>query len=247
MNLNNGELDLVKGAEDMVVLKGKSILVVEDDPKIRNLVKIYLEKAGYEVWDAEDGLAAKEVFETYDPCFVVMDLMMPRLSGEELCSWIREELKSDIPIIMLTAKVTAEDRIKGLKMGADDYVTKPFSPQELVARVETVLRRTAQRCSKISYKGLTIKPLKGEVKVNGQPLQLTQHEFRLLYLFMRHPNQILTRDQILQELYPNDEKIVVERTIDVHVSKLREKIKELNGKPDFIETIRGMGYRFVAV
>ncbi|UYZ15167.1 response regulator transcription factor [Brevibacillus sp. WF146] len=228
-------------------LKGKTILVVEDDPKIRNLVKIYLENAGYEVWEAGDGLTAKEMFEKNDPCFVVVDLMLPKLSGEELCEWIREELKSDVPMIMLTAKVTEEDRIKGLQMGADDYVTKPFSPRELVARVETILKRTAQRCSKISYKGLTIKPLKGEVKFNGQVLPLTHHEFRLLYFFMRNPNQILTREQILQELYPNGEKIVVDRTIDVHVSKLREKMKDINGMPDFIETIRGMGYRFVAV
>ncbi|MCY9657160.1 response regulator transcription factor [Paenibacillus chondroitinus] len=230
-----------------VNLQGKSILIAEDDPKIRNLIKIYLENAGFEVWEAEDGLVAKEMFETYDPCFVVMDLMMPHMSGEELCGWIREELKSDVPIIMLTAKVSEEDRIKGLQMGADDYVTKPFSPQELVVRVETVLKRTAQRCSKISYKGLTIKPLKGEVKFNGHVLPLTHHEYKLLYFFMRNPNQILTRDQILQELYPNDEKIVVERTIDVHVSKLREKMKEIDETSDFIETIRGMGYRFVAV
>jgi DNA-binding response OmpR family regulator len=228
-------------------LKGKSILIVEDDPKIRNLVKIYLQKAGFEVWGADDGIAAKEMFQFHDPCFVIMDLMMPRLSGEELCAWIREELKSDVPIIMLTAKVAEEDRIKGLQMGADDYVTKPFSPQELVARVETVLKRTGQRCSKISYKGLTLKPIKGEVKFHGRLLSLTHHEFRLLHFFMQNPNQILSREQILQELYPNDEKVVVDRTIDVHVSKLREKMKEIEGIPDFIETIRGMGYRFVAV
>lgn len=155
-------------------------------------------------------------------------------------------MKSDIPIIMLTAKVDESDRIKGLQMGADDYITKPFSPQEVVARVDTVLRRTVNRCNKISFKGLTIKPLRGEVKFNGTIIPLTQHEFKLLYYFMRHPNQILTREQILQELYPNEEKTVIDHSVDVHVGKLREKIETSSEVPQFFETIRGMGYRFVA-
>ena len=146
---------------------------------------------------------------------------------------------------MLSAKVDEEERIKGLMMGADDYVTKPFSPAELVARVETVLRRTGNRCSKITYRGLTIKPLRGEVHYFGAPIQLTQHEFKLLYFFMRHPNQILSREQIIDELYPNHERIVTERTIDVHVGKLREKLK-INATYELIETVRGMGYRFLA-
>jgi len=126
-------------------------------------------------------------------------------------------------------------------------VTKPFSPQELVVRVETVLRRTAHRCSKISYKGLTVKPIRGEAKYNGGLISLTQHEFRLLHYLMKHPNQIVTREQILEELYPNDEKFVIERTVDVHVSKLRDKLKKIEGgTPEFIETVRGMGYLFVA-
>lgn len=227
-------------------LKGKTILVVEDDLKLRQLVKIYLEKAGFEVWEAKDGLEAQKTFEKMDPCFLITDLMLPEQSGEDLCRWVRQEIKSDVPIIMLTAKVDEQDKIHGLQMGADDYVTKPFSPQELVARVETVLRRTANRCSKISYKGLTIKPLRGEVKYNGEAVSLTQHEFRLLHFLMKHPNQILSRDQILEELYPNDEKLVIERTVDVHVSKLREKLSEFESASEFIETVRGMGYRFVA-
>lgn len=228
-------------------LKGKTILIVEDDTKIRQLIKIYLEKAGFEVWEARDGIEGQEMFDTYDPCFVIMDLMLPGQSGEDLCQWIRGEVKSDVPIIMLTAKVDEHERIKGLQLGADDYVTKPFSPQELVVRVETVLRRTAHRCSKISYKGLTVKPIRGEAKYNGELISLTQHEFRLLHYLMKHPNQIVTREQILEELYPNDEKFVIERTVDVHVSKLREKLKNIEGgTPEFIETIRGMGYLFVA-
>ncbi|MED4600057.1 response regulator transcription factor [Paenibacillus validus] len=227
-------------------MKGKTILIVEDDAKIRQLLKIYLEKEGYEILEAADGSEGMKLFEKLDPCFVIMDLMLPHKSGEELCQWIRSDMKSDIPIIMLTAKVDESDRIQGLQMGADDYITKPFSPQEVVARVETVLRRTANRCSKISYKGLTLKPLRGEVKFNGELIPLTMHEFKLLYFLMRHPNQILTREQILQELYPNEERSVIDRTVDVHVSKLREKIEAMEGAPRFIETIRGMGYRFDA-
>lgn len=228
------------------MLKGKTILIVEDDTKIRRLLKIYLEKEGYEVSEAQDGVDGMDMFMKLDPCFVILDLMLPKKSGEDLCQWIRTELKSDIPIIMLTAKVDESDRIKGLQMGADDYITKPFSPQEVVTRVDTVLRRTANRCSKISFKGLTIKPLRGEVKYNGSIIPLTTHEFKLLYYFMRNPNQILTREQILQELYPNEEKTVIDRTVDVHVGKLREKIETSNEVPLFFETIRGMGYRFVA-
>ena len=227
-------------------MKGKTILIVEDDAKIRQLLKIYLEKEGYEILLAADGAEGMKLFEKLDPCFVIMDLMLPHKSGEELCQWIRSDMKSDIPIIMLTAKVDEADRIQGLQLGADDYITKPFSPREVVARVETVLRRKANRCSKISYRGLTLKPHRGEVKFNGELIPLTVHKFKLLYFLMRHPNQILSREQILQELYPNEERSVIDRTVDVHISKLREKLEAMGRAPHFIETIRGMGYRFHA-
>ncbi|OLO26130.1 DNA-binding response regulator [Alkalihalophilus pseudofirmus] len=225
--------------------KGKSILIVEDDDKIRQLIKIYLEKDGYEVWEAENGKQAIEMYDLYEPCFTIIDLMLPEVSGEEVCQWIRTEKKSDSPIIMVTAKVDEKDRIKGLKMGADDYVTKPFSPNELVARVETVLRRTANRCHKISYRGITIKPYKGEVNYQGKQLALTNNESKLLHLLMKHPNQVLTRDQMITDLYPNDEKEITWRTIDVHIRNLREKLKQVDA-PDCIQTIRGMGYQFDA-
>ncbi|MFF2089868.1 response regulator transcription factor [Paenibacillus sp. NPDC058174] len=224
---------------------GTGILVVEDDVKIRKLIVLYLEKEGYETYEAADGEEALDAFKKYDPCLVILDLMLPKISGEEVCKSIRAELKEDIPIIMLTAKVEEQNRIEGLKSGADDYVTKPFSPGELVARVESILRRTNQRCSKLTYRGVTIKTLRGEVHYKGETIQLTQHEFRLLYFLMIHPNQILTREQIIDELYPNNEKAVTERSIDVHIGRLREKLM-WDGDSELIETIRGMGYRFVA-
>lgn len=225
--------------------KGKSILIVEDDSKIRNLIKIYLEKAGFDTFEAKDGDEAMDIFMKYDPCFIILDLMLPKISGEEICKRIRIEKKSDIPIIILTAKVDEKDRICGLQLGADDYVTKPFSPMELVARVETVLRRTVHRCSKITFRGLTLKPFRGEVHYKGSIISLTLHEFKLLYFLMKNPNQILTREQIIDELYPNYERVVSERTIDVHIGKLRDKLK-YDGDDDIIETVRGMGFRFVA-
>lgn len=214
--------------------------------KIRKLLRIYLEKEGYGVLEAQNGEEARAIFQQDEPCFVITDLMMPKFSGEQLCKWIRHELKSDIPIIMLTAKITESERIAGLQMGADDYIIKPFSPQEVVVRVNTVLKRMANRCSKISYRGLTIKTLSGEVKYKGVDIALTHHEFRLLHFFMKHPNQILSREQILNELYLNDERSVIDRTVDVHVGKLREKIEASCQAPTFFQTVRGMGYRFVA-
>ncbi|WP_053364800.1 response regulator transcription factor [Bacillus sp. FJAT-27245] len=227
-------------------LIGKSVLIVEDDSKIRTLVKIYLTREGYEVIEAVNGLEAKKKIEEMDPCILILDLMLPEVSGEELCRWVREDYKSRMPIIMLTAKVSEKERIKGFKLGADDYVVKPFSPGELMVRIEAVLRRTASRCGKLSFTGFTIKPAKGEASINGKPLELTHFEFKLLHIFMQHPNQILSREQILSLIYENNEKAVSDRTIDVHIKNLREKIKDKTPK-DYIQTVRGMGYKFVAL
>jgi DNA-binding response OmpR family regulator len=226
-------------------LIGKSVFV-EDDPKIRNLVKIYLKKDGYEVTEAVNGVEAKEKIEELDPCILILDLMLPGISGEEICKWVRDDLKSMMPIIMLTAKASEKDRINGFHLGADDYVVKPFSPAELMVRIEAVLRRTASRCGKLSFTGFTIKPAKGEAWIDGEQLELTHFEFKLLHTFMQHPNQVLSREQILTYIYENNEKAVTDRTIDVHIRNLRGKIKEKTPK-DYIQTIRGMGYKFVAL
>src|SRR5690625_4337051 len=159
--------------------------------------------------------------------------MLPKLSGEAFCKWVHNQDQFDTSIIMLSAKARVDDKIAGLKMGADSYITKPFDPNELVAQVEAVLRRTGQFCQKIVYDGLMIKPRKGQVILNGKEIKLTKHEFNLLYHFMQNPNIVFSREQLMTQLYPTDEQFVLERTIDAHIKKLREKI-EKNKKPERI-------------
>ncbi|MDY0406481.1 response regulator transcription factor [Virgibacillus sp. 179-BFC.A HS] len=223
----------------------QTILVVEDDQMIRRLIAIYLNKAGFDVVEAADGQAAKEVFLTYHPCLIVLDLMLPKVSGEDLCKWVRDQERNEVSIIMLSAKTKTTDKINGLKIGADDYLTKPFDPDELVAHVEAVLRRTGQYCQKITYNGLCIKPRKGEVLLFDRQLDLTKHEFNLLYYFMEHPNIVLSREDLIHQLYPYADKIVLDRTIDAHIKKLRRKIEVDPTTPKRIQTVRGMGYKFV--
>lgn len=223
----------------------QAILVVEDDKMIRELVCIYLQKAGYDVSTAVDGEEAKEVFLTNHPCLIILDLMLPKLSGEEFCMWVREQERNEVSIIMLSAKSRTEDKIHGLKIGADDYLVKPFEPEELLAHVEAVLRRTGQYCQKIAHNGLCIKPRKGETLLFDKPLDLTKHEFNLLYYFMENPNIVISREHLIQQLYPYADKIVLDRTIDAHIKKLRKKIEDNPASPKRIITVRGMGYKFV--
>lgn len=222
------------------------IMVVEDDHMLRGLIKIYLERAGYDVVEAADGEAAKNTFLKHSPCLVILDLMLPKVSGEEICTWIREDLKnSDVSIIMLTAKSQTTDKIKGLRMGADHYVTKPFNPDELIAHVEALLRRTGKYCQKVTIDGLSIMPRKAKVLLYDQEISLTKIEFQLLYLFMTNPGVVFTREQLMDELYSAGEKDILDRTIDAHIKKLREKIEKIPSQPERILTRRGMGYLFV--
>lgn len=221
-------------------------MVVEDDPLIRDLIRMYLEKAEYKVVLASDGVEAQELFLRDHPCLVVLDLMLPKLSGEDFCAWALEH-NPELSIIMLSAKVGVQDRIAGLKMGADDYMTKPFDPAELVAQVEAVLRRTGAYCQKLAYDGLCIMPRKGETVLYDQEIDLTAHEFQLLYLFMGSPSRVFTREELILQLYPHREKEILDRTIDVHIKKLREKIEENPSAPKRIQTVRGMGYKFVTL
>src|SRR5690625_3894840 len=223
----------------------ETILVVEDDAMIRELVKIYLEKANYHVIQAADGEQAKDIFLTHYPCLIVLDLMLPKLSGEAFCEWVRTQTK-DVSIVMLSAKAQTEDKISGLKLGADAYLTKPFDPNELVAQIEAVLRRTGQFCQKIVDNGLCIMPRKGHVLLYGEDIKLTKYEFNLLYYFMQNPDVILSREQLIKQIHPNMERDVMDRTIDAHIKKLREKIEVNPHQPRRVQTVRGMGYKFVS-
>lgn len=224
----------------------QTILVVEDDKMIRELIAIYLNQAGYEVVEASDGEEAKEVFIATHPCLIVLDLMLPKLSGEEFCQWVLEQQRNEVSIIMLTAKSRTEDKINGLKMGADDYIVKPFEPEELLAHIEAVLRRTGQFCQKITHDGLCIKPRKGEVVLYDKEIKLTKHEFQILFYFMENPNVVISRENLMNQLYPYSDKLIMDRTIDAHIKKLRKKIEVNPTKPERIVTVRGMGYKFVA-
>jgi len=224
----------------------ETILVVEDDKMIRNLITLYLEKNNYNVVIATDGEMAKDVYENEHPCLIILDLMLPKLSGEEVSYWIRE-IKSDneIAILMLTAKTKIKDKIEGLNIGADSYLTKPFDPDELIAQVKALLRRTNQHCEQISYDGLTLKPRKGEVFLSSHPINLTKHEFELLQYMMQNPNLVFSRTELVNKLYPYYEQDILDRTIDAHIKKIREKIEVIPAKPKRIKTVRGMGYKFV--
>lgn len=224
---------------------GPTILLVEDDSMLRNLVRTYLEKQNYDIVEAENGEQAKEVFLNYRPCLVILDLMMPIMSGEQFVEWLREENHEDVAVIMLTAKARTKDKISGLNLGADAYMTKPFDLEELLAQVEAVLRRTGRFCQKITIDGLTIMPRRHEVSLYDQELYLTKHEFNLLYYFMQHPNTVFTREQLVNKLYPTGEQRIMDRTIDAHIKKLREKIETNRSRPERIQTVRGMGYKFV--
>lgn len=224
----------------------QTILVVEDDHMIRNLIKVYLEKNQYDVIEAADGEEAKKVFLDHHPCLVILDLMLPKVSGEEFCQWVKEQKHSETSMIMLSAKSRIRDKIAGLNMGADSYVTKPFDPEELIAHVEAVLRRTGHLCQRIAYDGLCIKPRKGEVLLFNEEVVLTKHEFKLLYLFMQNPNIVFSREELVKQMYPYDEQSILDRTIDAHIKKLREKIENIPSQPKRIQTVRGMGYKFVA-
>lgn len=224
----------------------QTILVIEDDQMIRNLIKLYLEKKNYRVALASDGEIAKDVYENEHPCLIVLDLMLPKVSGEEFCRWVREDkLDNETAIVMLTAKTQTQEKITGLNMGADSYLTKPFDPDELIAQIEAVLRRTNQYCEQLNYHGITLKPKKGEVYLNGKEVFLTKHEFNLLHYLMKNANHVLSRETLVNELYSYHEQDILDRTIDAHIKKLREKIEDTPAQPKRIVTVRGMGYKFV--
>lgn len=222
------------------------ILIVDDEPKILDIVEAYLTIKRFQVFRASNGTEAMEKFEMVQPNLIVLDLMLPDISGTVICQKIRKT--SDVPIIMLTAKSTENDILNGLQIGADDYIVKPFSPKELVARVETVLRRSDSSVvteTKWSFdKGnLVIYPENKQVFKNQKEVILTPTEFELLTLLASYPKKIFSREQLLENV-KGLEFDVLDRIIDSHIKNLRQKIEDNTRKPYFILTVYGMGYRF---
>ena len=222
----------------------QKILVVEDEKKISDIVRAYLEKEDYRVSLAETGKAALKSLKE-SPDLVILDLMLPDMQGEELCKIIREG--SDVPVIMLTARSSEEDRVKGLGIGADDYVIKPFSPRELVARVKAHLRRTVRTRRKIySYNngGLRIDIENHEAFREGIPIILTPTEFRILVSLAENAGRVLSRDQLVNIVLGYDFE-GYDRTIDAHVKNLRHKVETNSKAPEFIQTVYAIGYKFI--
>lgn len=218
-----------------------TILVIEDDTRIADWVKIYFERAGFTAEIAHDGETGLKLARSLTPDLIVLDLMLPRLDGMELCHILRRE--SDVPIIMLTAKGKQPDRINGLESGADDYIVKPFDPEELVARAKAVLRRFNGNVQQILTCGnITLDKTTRHVTLDDQPINLSQAQFAILVTFMRHPNQVLTRDQLIAQAFNNDFD-GFDRAIDTHIRRLRKLIHEDDFRP--IQTVYGAGYKFV--
>lgn len=219
------------------------ILVVDDDRKIVATIKLYLENDGFEVATANDGQSALESARTAPPDLIVLDLMLPRIGGLDVCRILRS--KSNTPIVMLTARTTEEDKLRGLGIGADDYITKPFSPRELVARVHTILRRTKPNgtSARLQFGDLTVDLEQHEVRVCDSIVQLTATEFKLLEIFVRAPNRVFSRQDLIRRAFGHDYE-GMERTVDVHVKSIRKKIESENKKPSPIVTVYGVGYKF---
>jgi DNA-binding response OmpR family regulator len=223
-----------------------TILVVDDDPTVSEVVSIYLQRAGHKVVTAGDGQEALEILESRPPHLVVLDLMLPEVGGLEITRWLRA--RGDIPIIMLTARGAESDRILGLELGADDYVVKPFSPQELVSRVKALLRRaygstTTENGGPLEFESLWIDPETRVVEVEGEVIELTAKEFDLLWELARRPRRVFNRDQLLDRVWGLTEYIDPS-TVTVHVHRLREKIETNPSKPRHIQTVWGVGYKF---
>jgi DNA-binding response OmpR family regulator len=221
-----------------------TVLVVDDEPIVREVVVSYLRREGYRTLEAGDGDSARRLLEKEPPNLVVLDLMLPGTDGLELCRWIRT--RSELPVIMLTARGDEADRIVGLELGADDYVTKPFSPRELAARVRTVLRRTAPdipRAERLSFDGLDIDARTREVTRNSELLKLTAKEFDLLWFMANHARQVFSRDQLMDRVW-GYEAALDTGTVTVHIRRLREKIEDEPSRPRFLQTVWGVGYRF---
>ena len=223
----------------------KTVLVVDDEPIVREVVIRYLEREGYRTLEAEDGEVARDVLARSSPDIVVLDVMLPGADGLELCRWIRST--SELPVIMLTARGEEADRIVGLELGADDYVTKPFSPRELAARVKTVLRRSDRvvaSVDRLEFGDVVLEQASREVRKGGVDVRLTAREFDLLWFLASHPRRVFSRDQLMAGVWGYTAALDT-GTVTVHVRRLREKIEADPSEPKYLETVWGVGYRLV--
>jgi DNA-binding response OmpR family regulator len=224
-----------------------TVLVVDDDPKIRDLVRLYVEREGHRAVFAGDGLEALAVARRQMPALVLLDVMLPGLDGFDVCRQLRDE--SDVPIVLLTARSGDSDKVIGLDLGADDYVVKPFSPRELMARVRVQLRRSAGETDDqpiLAAPGLSLDPNTAEVTLDGGGVAVTPTELRLLHALMRRPGRVFSRDELITAIHGIDDPGIIDRTIDVHLGRLRRKLRDEAATPRFIATVRSMGYRFIA-
>jgi DNA-binding response OmpR family regulator len=222
-----------------------TVLVVDDEPIVRDVVVRYLQREGYRTREAADGAEAQRLIEREPPSLVVLDVMLPALSGLELCRWIRA--RSDLPIVMLTALGEETDRIIGLELGADDYVAKPFSPRELAIRVRNVMRLAdrprAQTAASIAFGDVVIDAAARDVRKGGQPVRLTLKELDLLVFLASNPRQVFSRDQLMDRVWGYQSALDT-GTVTVHVRRLRTKIEDDPSRPRHLETVFGAGYRF---
>ena len=224
-------------------MAGKRVLVVDDDEKTVELVKLYLNRDGYRVLTAYDGIEALRLAREGHPDLIVLDLMLPGIDGLEVCRTLRAE--SDVPIIMLTARTTDQDKLTGLELGADDYVTKPFSPRELAARVRAVLRRLPgeRGPDEIRSGEITVNFIKHEASIDDKPLGLTEVEFKLLGVLAKEPGRVFSRAELINKALGYDFE-GFDRTIDVHILNLRRKLEPDPSHPRYIKTVYGAGYKF---
>ncbi|MFP5112736.1 response regulator transcription factor [Bacillaceae bacterium C204] len=226
------------------------ILLVDDERRIIEVLEAYLVREGYEIHCADNGIDALKKVKTLNPDLIILDLMLPDISGEEVCRLVRKD--SDVPILMLTAKSAEDDRINGIVMGADDYLTKPFSPREVVVRVQAILRRVkkTEKVERLEFNGqkLVIDLIKKEVTANGDNITLTPIEYKLLTNMAVNPGRVYSRMDLLEKI--QDEGMYYEgyeRSVDTHIKNLRKKIEQDSRQPDFIVTVFGMGYKFGGV
>jgi DNA-binding response OmpR family regulator len=224
----------------------KTVLVIEDDENTASLIAVYLEREGFSPLTAGDGEHGLALAAQHGPALVILDLMIPKVDGWEVCRRLRKD--SAIPVIMLTARGDEIDRVAGLTLGADDYVVKPFSPRELMARVKAVLRRASpsppEASQVLAHGPVRLNLEMRRLTVEGQTVALTPHEYALLEALMATPGRTFTRDELLDRLYPRGEAAVIDRVVDVHIGKLRQKIEPTPSEPRYILTVRGIGYRF---